>query len=260
MSLKKKLTRIFGLLCLAGVVTAVIILTSFNSAKQKNAACAGIFVDFDQQQAFFLDDTEIKDLLVKELGDSLTGDNISRIDLRHVESVLKENVYIENAESFLDMQGDLHIHIVQKQPAIRVINRFGVHYYMTEKAEKFPVNNKFTFRVPVISGNIEEGIENSDTAHTKVLQDAVKIIQFIDQSELWKAQIEQVYVNDENEYELIPMIGDFTIVFGKAEDIENKFAKLEEFLQQGLNYVGWDKFSKIDLSFDDQVVCTKKSV
>ncbi|MBC8048068.1 MAG: cell division protein FtsQ [Fimbriimonadaceae bacterium] len=259
MSFKKKLTRIFSVMFIAATITGVILLTSFNSVKQKNIRCPEIIVNIDRStELFFLDDTDIKEILINKLGDSVKGDNISSIHLAKIEEVLEANPFVQSAESFLDMQGNMHVHVRQKQPVARVINKFGVHYYLTESAVKFPLNDKFTCRVPVISGNIEEGFNNSDTIQSKVLRDGFKIIQFIQTNELWNAQTEQLYVNEDDEFDLIPMVGDQVIVFGKAENIKEKFEKLELFYTEGLNYTGWETYSKINLSFDNQIVCTKK--
>ncbi len=156
------------------------------------------------------------------------------------------------------MEGNIHISIIQKQPVARIINKYGVNYYIDKKAKKFPVNNKFTSRVPVISGNIEETLSSTDSIQTKILKDAYVLVQFLRSNELWNAETEQVYVNENFDFEIIPKLGDHTIIIGNVDDLENKFSKLELFYQQGLNYVGWDKYKTINVKFDNQVVCTKK--
>ena len=39
--------------------------------------------------------------------------------------------------------------------------------------------------------------------------------------------------------------------------MEEKFNKLEIFYSEGLNYVGWNKYSIIKLDYNGQVVCEK---
>lgn len=247
------------LLLLVISVTGVILLMAFSSNEQKNQACANIDVRIDQSQGIlFLDDVDVKEILMNQLGDSLKGDNISNISLEHVEEILEKNMYVQDAESFLDMQGTLHIQIVQKQPVARVINKFGVHYYITESSAKFPLNNKFTCRVPVISGNIEEGLSSSEDISSKTLQDALHLIMFFSSDEVWKAQIEQIFVNEKKEFDLVPMVGDFIIEFGDIENMQLKFKNLETFYNEGLSYIGWNKYKTVNVSILNQVYCTKK--
>ena len=39
---------------------------------------------------------------------------------------------------------------------------------------------------------------------------------------------------------------------------EEKFEKLETFYKKALNQIGWNKYSRISLEFDNQIICTKK--
>ena len=43
-----------------------------------------------------------------------------------------------------------------------------------------------------------------------------------------------------------------------AGNYEEKFEKLKTFYEKGLNQVGWNKYSRISLEFNNQIICTKK--
>ena len=58
--------------------------------------------------------------------------------------------------------------------------------------------------------------------------------------------------------ELIPRVGNHTIVFGDANQIESKFEKLIVFYNKGLSNTGWNEYSVINLKYEGQVVCTKR--
>jgi cell division protein FtsQ len=89
---------------------------------------------------------------------------------------------------------------------------------------------------------------------------------FIRHHEFWNAQVQQVFVNASGEMELIPRVGNHTIVLGDLEggqagyekEMEEKFNKLFLFYREGLSKQGWDKYNTINLTFKDQIVCTKK--
>ena len=71
-------------------------------------------------------------------------------------------------------------------------------------------------------------------------------------------QIDQIYINENNEVQLIPRVGDHLIVLGNFDRYEQKLEKLRKFYLFGLNETSWNIYSKIDLRFKDQVVCTRK--
>jgi cell division protein FtsQ len=54
------------------------------------------------------------------------------------------------------------------------------------------------------------------------------------------------------------MIGPSTVVVGSIDNLDEKFRKLWIMYKKALPYGGWDKYSKIDLQYKNQVVCTRK--
>ena len=75
---------------------------------------------------------------------------------------------------------------------------------------------------------------------------------------MWKAQIQQINVTPAKELELVPQVGDHIIFLGKPGNYENKFDRLKTFYKKGLNEIGWNKYSRISLEFNNQIICTKK--
>ena len=43
-----------------------------------------------------------------------------------------------------------------------------------------------------------------------------------------------------------------------ADFVEKKLLRLEKFYKYGLSQVGWNKYSYINLEFDNQIICKKK--
>ena len=80
---------------------------------------------------------------------------------------------------------------------------------------------------------------------------------FITHDKFLKAQIDQVYVTEGGEFELIPRIGNHVILLGKAVDLDDKFRKLYAFYKLGLNKIGWNKYNIINIKYKNQVVCSK---
>ena len=91
-------------------------------------------------------------------------------------------------------------------------------------------------------------------------------------NELWKNQIEQVNVLDDQGIELIPRVGEHIIYIGHlpkdtqkgdtgkkiGEYVMKKLDTLEKFYHYGLSQAGWNKYKYINLEFDNQIICKRR--
>ena len=251
--------RVFGILMLAACGVGLIMLTAFNADNQDASKCVDVLINVDEGNGvYFVDANDVREILATEYGDSVKGDALSSIHVGRIEKVLESDPYVEDAETWLDANGKLHIEIVQKQPIARVINKYGVHYYINNIGNKIPISDKFTARVPVVTGSIEEGTHNADMATTPALQNILKITRFIHADPFWSAQIEQVAVANDGTFTLIPKLGDHKILFGSVAHMEEKFRKMQVFYTEGLSHTGWNTYSAFQLDFEGQIVCEQK--
>ena len=92
--------------------------------------------------------------------------------------------------------------------------------------------------------------------------------------DLWRNQIEQINVLPDQGIELIPRVGDHIIYIGQLPETKNKnereksitnfinkkLERLENFYKYGLSQAGWNKYSYINLEFDNQIICKKRTL
>jgi cell division protein FtsQ len=57
---------------------------------------------------------------------------------------------------------------------------------------------------------------------------------------------------------MFPLHGSHVIEFGTTENFEEKLYKLKAFYTEGLNKIGWSKYSVINVRYKNQVVAIKK--
>jgi cell division protein FtsQ len=72
--------------------------------------------------------------------------------------------------------------------------------------------------------------------------------------------IDQIYVNEKKELELVPKIGTHEIIFGTAENAAEKLENLKTFYQKVMNKLDWNTYKTINLKYTNQVICLKKSL
>ena len=153
----------------------------------------------------------------------------------------------------------------QRNPILRVFTEYGDSYYIDENGWMMPLSDKFTSRVLVANGAIKTSFAMGYEMNImdlkqedQRLKDLYLLSSFINSDSFLKAQIVQIYVKENGDLELIPRVGNQEILFGKAENIKEKFDKLMIFYKQGLSKTGWNGYKRINLKYNNQVVCTKK--
>lgn len=241
------------LTCLAGVV----VLMSFIGVKKHTVKCAKIEILIPGADNF-IEIEEIDAILKQNQGD-LIGRNLEGINLHDIEKSIAANPYIGFVKVYADMNGTVFIEVKQRQPILRILNAGGQDYYVDSDGLKMPVSPNFTANVLVASGNILEGFNGRvDTLMTGIAKDLYKTAVFVKRDTLWDAQIEQLFVNDKNDIEMVPRVGNQRIILGNAKDIDTKMENLLAFYKQAMPKVGWNAYRSINLKYINQIVCEKR--
>jgi cell division protein FtsQ len=244
----------FAWICSLG---SVIVLMSFIEIKKVESTCEKIEVVLPGNQ-FFIERAEIDEILKSKNG-LLIGRRLSGIDIQYLENKLKANPFIEYAKVYIDMNGIIHADVKQRVPVLRILNLSGQDFYVDQNGLKIPLSDHFTARVLVANGIILEDFNGKlDTLKTKLSKDLFLTAKYIAEDSLWNDQIVQMYVNVNNDIELIPRVGNQKIILGNADDLKDKFRNLLLFYKKALPQVGWDTYSTINLKFKGQIVCEKR--
>jgi cell division protein FtsQ len=197
------------------------------------------------------------------------GKGTGTIDLAAIERSLMKQQIISKAEVFITEPGVLHIEISQKTPFVRIFNRYGQGYYLDREGNIIPLSRNYSPLVLVANGyiaepftvgqtlNILEVKHDSINRSMHTIYDVYRLAEYITGDKFWNSQIEQIYVNNRYEFELIPRVGSHIIELGRAENIEEKFENLRLLYEEGFNNLGWNQYGKISLKYKNQVVCTK---
>lgn len=252
--LKKWIFPIVGLLLL-------IIVLVMATMKQKEVVCKEVEINFEPKGIiYFLSQEHVLEIASHITNpNELKGKTLKQLKTYQMLYNLQSSPYIEKANIFLGNDGKLVIDVKQREPLFRVVNQQGESYYVEKNGLKIPTVPNYSVRVPVLSGAVDEAANDSNYIHTEILLGALELFTYTHAYPFWKAQIEQVYVDKNQGFLLIPKVGNHTIVVGKPTQIETKLEKLKLFYNQALSKIDWDDYSVIDLRFDGQIVAKKRN-
>ena len=240
------------LVCLAGMV----VLMSFITNKKQQVKCTSVKIIIPGADNFI--EREEIDAILKQDQGTLVGRSLASININDIEKSLKANPYIAFAKVYTDMDGVIHINVKQRQPVLRVLNAGGQDYYIDSDGLKMPMSPNFTADVLVATGNILEGFGGKvDTLFTPLAADLYRTALFMKKDTLWDAQIEQIFVTDKFDIELIPRVGNQRIILGTADSLATKMKNLLAFYKQAMPLVGWNAYKTINLKYVNQIVCEK---
>ncbi len=256
-----KSNRKWNSLLWIAIVFFLILVSFVINKKVKSGRVNSIKIIIEnEEEVRFLDSSKIMEIAKGyQLENNILGNKIEKLAIDEIEKQLEFNPFIENADVSTDLKGELIIKIKQRIPVIRVYNNVGQTYYVSKNGFKFPVNSNYTPRVFVANGKIAETLMDSAYSKSKTLQDLVKVCNYCKADEFWNSQIEQLYVDNFMDINLIPKVGSHIIVFGSAEHFEEKFEKLKTFYINGLNNVGWEQYKKINIKYHNQIVAEKRN-
>ena len=243
--IKRILLSIALLLVVAYLVAAV---TAFNR-KPASLVCRDMeLVIKDTVYAGFITKKEVARILEKK-GISPIGKELERIRTKTLEEALSSHPLIDQVECYKTPGGKIGIELTQRIPILRVMSTKGENYYLDNKGTVMPPDAKCIAHLAVVTGNVEKSY---------AMRYLYKFGVFLQNNEFWNAQIEQIHVVSDKNVELVPRVGDHIIQLGSLNGFERKLKRVKMFYEKGLNQVGWNKYSHINVEFDNQIICTKR--
>ncbi len=236
--------KIFLLLAVVGYL--VVAIWKFGG-ESEDRTCEGVRVEIiDSIPDGFITDDYIRSILTKNKI-SPQGMKISAINLEQIEQLMLDESHIERASCYYDAAGRLCIKVVPQQPILHVINQKGEDYYLSSTGLTMPTAS-FNVDLCVATGNISKKFAS---------EHLLELAKFIHDDLFWSEQIEQINVVGPDEIELYPRVGQHIIELGSVDNFQEKLSRLRIFYREGLERVGWNKYKRISLAYDGQVVCTK---
>ena len=231
-----------------GKISLVLILIFsigiFYASNMKNSSriINKIHVKIIPNSSYFISADSIQNSINKYILTSKDSISLSRI-----EQEIDKNTYIEKSQVYMKIGQELNIDIKQKEPIARIITNDSI-FYLDKNSNFMSLSKLKSSNVPVVFGFNE----NSDLKYLTEISLIIKKDEFLNKS------ISQIFIKDDHKIDL-KIRGNNTIIeFGNNIRLKNKIQNLKAFYNRAISKNEIDKYKKINLRFENQVVVVKK--
>lgn len=240
---------------IVAVLVVLFCLIAFTERMKSEVTVSAIRVSLENiHDNHYLEEEDIMKLMRLDL-DNLRGASVSNLNFREIEQRIRQSPYVNTAELYSDLKGNLNVNVSLRRPVARIVQSDGPDAYIGDDGTIMPISNKFSSRVVLLSGDLMSRILPLDNIHQleegKQLMDMLKMIRA---DAFWRAQVAQIDVDAKARTVLYLQVGDETIEFGKPDDLDKKFRKLKIFYKEIFPSVGWNKYDRINVEYAGQVI------
>jgi cell division protein FtsQ len=246
-------------------VLYLIIIPVFLASSANSRPCGGIVIEISDSSDYHF--VTKKQILSLAYGNSsrIAGKPVKEVSTSAIENRINGLHELKKAEVYISIDGIVHVYLEQRTPVMRVMPGDGGDFFVDEEGVVVRRRNLYNPRLHIVEGNVNissamlNGVSVLDTSiKHSILKDIYPLMNYINDDNFWSAQIDQIYVDGNDEIDLIPRTGNQVIHLGSTENYEGKLRNLETFYDKVLPVVGWDKYSTINLEFKDQIVCKRR--
>ena len=201
-----------------------------------------IHVKITPNSSYFISADSIRNSINKYILTSKDSISLSRI-----EQEIDKNTYVEKSQVYMKIGQELNVDIKQKEPIARVITSDSI-FYLDKNSNFMSLSKLKSSNVPLIFGFSEY----SDLKYLTEISLIIKNDEFLNKN------ISQIFIKDDQKIDL-KMRGNNTIIeFGNNNRLKNKTQNLKAFYKRAISKNEIDKYKKINLQFENQVVVVKK--
>ena len=227
-----------------GLATLVVFLYAFASKRNAARIITPPQVNFTGENNLFITHQNVSKLLIQNLP-SVKNIPKETLDLNELENALKSNPMIKSAEVYVTVNGILNAEIEQETPIARVST--NASYYIDADGFFMPLSSNFTARVPLVTGYVEKNN----------LKSIYIVANKISEDDFLKKHVIEIHQSIDKQMYLKLRQCEFLVQLGDVELLDKKINNLKAFYQKNLKEKTLNNYSKVNLQFDNQVVCTK---
>lgn len=210
---------------------------SINSKRSVN----NIIIEFESSNKLFITKDSILKLIPTDYSDK------NSIDINDIELTIDSNGFIKKSEAYVSIDGDFIIELKQRNPIGRIISGTST-FYIDDESKIMATSKLHSSTVPVIF-NLADSL-NYDRIY--------KISHLIYNDEFLNKNVTRINFSSNNYITLNFRNYDFDLIIGEYKNIVKKIKNFKAFYYRSINNGALNKYSKINLQFENQIVCSKK--
>ena len=172
--------------------------------------------------------------------------NKSNIHKNNLEFELNKNQLINQSDIFIDVSGKMIVNIKQRKPIARFLDNKN---YLDINGLIMPKSKDYSPVVPIIVGF------NKSTLQLKSIY---KLSHFIYEDKFLRKNITKIIIDSTGNFVLQLRKHKFKVSLGRLDKLELKVNNFKAFYIKGMKDQLLNKYSTINLQFDNQVVGVKK--
>lgn len=226
------------------LLLVVLFLYVFSNNRNNSRKISGSTIEFVDELKPFMTHQDVSNMLIVNEKSVI---NIAKetLVLNELEATLNHNPMIDRAQVFLSVNGQLSATVKQKKPIARVSGKTA--YYICSKGEYMPLSANYTARVPLVTGQIKKtDLATVYTIANKIIKDP-----------FLKTNVVAIHQNNDKTIELKLRQCQFKVQLGSLSYLDKKISNLKAFYKKAIKDKSLKKYGKVNLQFENQVVCTK---
>ncbi len=240
---------------ITGIILLVLGLIAFTERMKNDVTVENIEVKIaNVDENHFLDENDVLSIMQVNK-ENIKGASVGHLDLKSIENRVKNDPFVRDAQLYTDLKGNVVASVELRRPVARMVRNDGPDGYLAEDGAIMPVSDKFTSRVVLLSGSyIRKMLKEQNLNNTEEGKQLMELIDIIRKDDFWKAQIAQLDIDSKMRITMLPQVGDERIEFGTPENPEAKLKKLRIYYKEILPRLGWNKYSRVNLEYEGQIV------
>ena len=140
-------------------VGGIIFLLAFTNTRYSNKTCVDYRINLADENTSLITRGEII-LLMESIQDSIVGTTINEVPIYEIERKIESLNDVQNAEVYINMEGMLHIDVIQKKAIVRISPKEGKDFYMDSEGSIFGLSSITIQSILLVAnGNIQDSID-----------------------------------------------------------------------------------------------------
>jgi len=231
-----KIKLIFLLVLISGLFYSTISVNNLRDISKTD-------IYIDNSNNLFITKDSIKNAVIE----IITTKNIgkSSVHVKALEFELNKIELVRKSDVFVDVNGTMVVNIQQRKPIARFLNN---KFYLDEDGLVMPKSKYYSARVPVIKGY---------TKTQDQLDLIYKISSYIKNDKFLSQRATEILIDSNSNFSIKLRGYRFKILIGQLNNLDLKIKNFKAFYINASTNQILNKYSVINLQFDNQVVCVK---